>query len=255
MRKERKGKYGHASRRQSSKPKLRVNWSLINKLTTVVFCLSLLFWGYAELTDPAQFPVQHVSISGEYDRVGRSAIQQTVTPHVQNGFFQVSMSALRSELEQLPWVSKATVKRSWPDSLEVNIMQHKALCRWNDDAIIAADHQLFYPAVATISTQLPRLSGPDGKQWDVFASYQVLNKQLARLKLTVVSLKLDSYYDWHMQLNNGIKINLGRENISKQVNQFVKVYPKVFSRQVERVQYVDLRYQHGMAVKWLGERE
>lgn len=245
-----KKKRGQASRKVQTRERIRINWSLINKMTTIIFCLSMGLWGYAELTNPEQFPINHVKIGGDFERVGQNAIQQAVTPHVLDGFFSISMAAIQADVEQLPWVKTAAVSRRWPDTLTVAITQQQPVCRWNQNGIIATSQHIFYPDKASMPTHLPQLLGPEDAKWDVFTNFTRLSKQLSAANLSIQSLQLDDHYTWHMVLTNGLNINLGRHHLKFRMNRFVKAYTKVFSNNIDRVQYVDLRYQHGMAVKW-----
>lgn len=244
----------HASRKRIAQkkvvPSARINWSLINKITSLVFIVSVMLWGYVEITDPERFPFEHVKITGEYPHTDAQKIQQAVTPFVQDGFFNVSLKRLQVELEQLPWIVKADVKRQWPDTLIVNMTEHEAYCRWNNTAVIAADNTLFFPAITTIPAAIPTLSGPAGTDQIVLSMFEQLNQQLQPLQIKIASLTLDNYYTWQMTLTNGLSINLGREDIVARVGKFAKAYPKVFAGKTESVEYVDMRYQHGMAVKW-----
>lgn len=227
-----------------------INWPLVNKITSLVFIFSLLLWGYMELTDSDRFTFDHVKITGEYPHVLPAEIQALVTPHAQRGFFNLSLRNLQTELEALPWVMSAEVKRKWPDTLIVNIVEHEAYCKWNDAAIIATDNTVFAPPKNTISKDLPALRGPEGTAQIVLSMFEQLSQQLQPLQIKIASLTLDNYYTWQLTLDNGLAVNLGREDVVARVGKFVKAYPKVFAGRASDVEYIDMRYQHGMAVKW-----
>ena len=237
----------------SGRGKRYINWPLINKLTSLLFISSLALWGYIEFTDAERFPINRVSILGEYSHTPTAAIEAMITPHVQQGFFKVSLKTLQIELEQFPWLAKAIVKRQWPDTLVVSLAEYKPYCRWNNTAIIASDTTLFMPKTdLEMSTKgLPFLYGPEGKHLLVLSMFQNLSQALQPLKIKIASLSLDNYYTWHMTLTNGLTVNLGRNDIMQQIGKFVKTYPKIFADHPDlTLTSVDMRYQHGMAVKW-----
>jgi cell division protein FtsQ len=67
--------------------------------------------------------------------------------------------------------------------------------------------------------------------------------------LTVKNLVLSERFAWQVQLNNGIKLNLGRQEFINRLQRFINLYPLL--QQDERdINYVDLRYDTGMAVGW-----
>ncbi len=84
----------------------------------------------------------------------------------------------------------------------------------------------------------------------MFDNYTLLSQQLTAVNLSIQSLRLDDHYSWYVVLDNGLNLNLGRHHLKLRMDRFVKAYTKVFSNNIDKVQYVDLRYQHGMAVKW-----
>jgi cell division protein FtsQ len=60
---------------------------------------------------------------------------------------------------------------------------------------------------------------------------------------------LSERFAWQVQLNNGIKLNLGRQEFINRLQRFINLYPLL--QQDERdINYVDLRYDTGMAVGW-----
>lgn len=228
----------------------RINWSFFNKMTTVIFILSLLLWGYMELTDSDRFPINHIQITGTYQHTPHSAIQRALMPHVQTGFFNVSLRQLQHELEKYPWVANVSIQRQWPDTLIVEIQEHEAYCRWNQDVVIATDNTLLEPAAETIPTDLPALQGPPGTQQIVLSMFEQLSHQLAPLDIKIASLTMDNYYTWQMMLDNGLNINLGRDDVAARVSKFVRAYPNVIAKPIGAIEYVDLRYRNGLAIKW-----
>ena len=124
------------------------------------------------------------------------------------------------------------------------------LCRWNDRAVFSQEKHLFYPDVNTIPNDVLQLRGPEGMQSKVLETYFSLQALLESQALKIKELVLDQRHAWHIKLTNGIKLSLGQEEITARLARFVKAYPKVFSPAQYQVQYVDLRYKHGMAVQW-----
>jgi len=228
-----------------------IPWSLINKVTSLMFIASLILWGYVEMTDADRFPIEHVKITGNYPHIHHKKIENALVPLVQNGFFNLPMAQLQQTLEQFPWIAHVELKRQWPDTLIVNIFEHQAYCLWNDTTVIATDNRLFKPPEPTLLKHLPKLYGPNGTEQIVLSMFEQLEEQLKPLQISVASLTLDNYYTWRMQLTNNLIVNLGREDVVARVGRFAKAYPKVFANQsADAAEYIDMRYQHGMAVKW-----
>jgi cell division protein FtsQ len=61
---------------------------------------------------------------------------------------------------------------------------------------------------------------------------------------------MSPYLSWDIELTNGMKMRLGYKDVLTRVSHFVKVYPKIVGERVSDVDYVDLRYPNGLAVRW-----
>jgi cell division protein FtsQ len=67
--------------------------------------------------------------------------------------------------------------------------------------------------------------------------------------LFIVEMFLSERFAWNVELNNGIKLNLGRTQFIDRLQRFVDLLPLI-SQQDRQVDYVDLRYDTGLAVGW-----
>ena len=54
---------------------------------------------------------------------------------------------------------------------------------------------------------------------------------------------------WILVLNNGIRLELGKEALVERVKRFLLLYPKLKHKQ-QQIVYFDLRYDTGVAVGW-----
>ena len=61
---------------------------------------------------------------------------------------------------------------------------------------------------------------------------------------------MTSDLSWNMMFNNGIKMHVGYKDVLTRISHFVKVYPKIVGERANDVEYIDLRYSNGMAVRW-----
>ncbi len=80
--------------------------------------------------------------------------------------------------------------------------------------------------------------------------FQHISEKISILNLAVVELDLTPRLAWYMRLNNGLQIVLGRDNIDTRLQRFIEAYAQLFANRVSDVDYVDLRYSNGFAVKW-----
>ena len=103
---------------------------------------------------------------------------------------------------------------------------------------------------------LPVLAGPAGSEAEVVRRYIAFRDAFAPLGLAPTQVLLTSRLAWQMRLSNGMALQLGRDTdkdrVEDRVARFVSVYPQTLGRSRQRIDYVDLRYPNGFAVRTLG---
>lgn len=195
------------------------------------------------------FPIKTVRIYG-VNHIDRQDVRELLVPLVNRGFFTVNVDYIRDRLLQMPWISDIFVRRNWPDQVEITIVEKNAIARWNDGSLLSAAGELFTPKLESYPRQLPKLSGPDGKQIIMLQYFGEINRILLPLHAKISYLELTPYLIWKLTLNNGITLQIGHKDILTRLNHFVKVYPKIVGNRVADIDYIDLRYLNGVAVRW-----
>lgn len=217
------------------------------------FCLLLLaipfFWVVNQCRCVNCFPIQTVRIYG-IDRLDKNEIQSLLLPLVGRGFFYVDIERIKERLLQLPWVSSLFVRKMWPDQIHIIITEKKPVAYWNEHAVLSETGELFSPPSSSISVALPLLIGSNGQQLFMLERFKQLNRLLIPLHAKITYLELTPYSSWKLKLNNGMKIQMNHKDILTRLDQFVKVYPQVIGTHPDNVDYVDLSYSNGMAVRW-----
>jgi cell division protein FtsQ len=54
---------------------------------------------------------------------------------------------------------------------------------------------------------------------------------------------------WRIELDKGLTVELGRDNADVRLARFIDAYPRTIAAMGDSVQYVDLRYPNGFAVR------
>lgn len=222
---------------------------LLFKLLLISGFFALSFEAYQKLHETRYFPVQFVHVYGA-QHVDHKELQNLLKPLVAHNFFSVDMELIKGRLHQFSWVEDITIKRIWPDRVDIIITEHQPIAHWHDGSLLSASGDLFSQGEYAPSADLPRFIGPDGMQGTMLQFFNDFNRELAPLHAKITTLELTPYQMWQLTLNNGICLRLGHKNILTHLSQFVKVYPKIIGDKAKDVEYVDLRYPNGMAVKW-----
>ena len=74
-----------------------------------------------------------VEVGGVLERLDRSEIQRTVVDAIDGGFFSCDMQKLRQAVVAMPWVADVSIRRVWPDKLNMVVTEQVPMARWGDD--------------------------------------------------------------------------------------------------------------------------
>lgn len=242
------GKSRPVTRRPQQESNHNHRW--LRKISLGILLLATLIWGWQKLSDPKTLPIRAVQIEGSMPHIDKQALRQAILPAVQVGFLKFDASGLHDRLLQLPWVATAEVKRVWPDSIKIIITEQKPVARFGNDSLVNDQGEVFSLGKTSIPANLPLFVGPLGQQKQMVQAYQAMNQVLAPLSLNIVTLVLDTQQFWRVRLNNGLVIFIGRIDPLKRLERFVEIYPQVIGNRASMVNYVDLRYAHGVAVRY-----
>ncbi|HUW25858.1 MAG TPA: cell division protein FtsQ/DivIB [Gallionella sp.] len=194
---------------------------------------------------PDILPLHSVRLSAAPQHLITGEVLQVLRSEVNGNFFTVDTGHLRQALEKLPWVRGVSIRREFPNRLIVTLEEHQALAHWNDTALVNTHGEVF---VAFSEAQLPEFLGQDGDSFEVAQRYGEFSRQLVMLNLQIVQLSLTPRHAWRVLLNNGMTLELGREEMQQRMARFVAVYPYSFAALGGTVKYVDLRYRNGFAL-------
>jgi len=89
-------------------------------------------WGGRTLQNPENFPIEKIRISAPYEHITPEMLQQVIGSFATRGFFGLNVVTLKQQLLVLPWVYEVMIKREWPDTLVINILEQKAVAEWNN---------------------------------------------------------------------------------------------------------------------------
>jgi cell division protein FtsQ len=104
-------------------------------------------------------PIQRVIVTGRLQRVSALDVEKIVRSRLHGaGLVTVDLEDISAGLRTLPWVDGATVQRSWPRALRIEIIEQSAVARWNDSGLLNARGQLFMSEARFVPPELPLLS-------------------------------------------------------------------------------------------------
>lgn len=217
---------------------------------TLVMALTGVYQLIGWLRDPHAWPVREVQIEGEFRHLRHEQIAAATRGLLRRGFFGVEVGVVQQRLDALPWVDEAAVRRIWPDGMQLRIREQVPVARWGEDGLLNARGELFRPDNAAAFTALPRLAGPPSLRERVIRRYIEFRQALQGIERHPTGIELDARRAWRVELDNGMKIRLGRQDEARRMALFIDIYPRVFAAAQQPARSVDMRYSNGFAVHW-----
>lgn len=215
-----------------------------------IFSVSLLL--NKRVTAEESMPVTSIVISGEMDYTNKLDIEKALEAVDLGNFFKLDVNQVQNEVVQLPWVYSVSVRKKWPNELKIYVVDQTPIARWNDDFFINQFGKAFQANAERVEHKLPAFFGPEGSELVALERYKTLSESLTKSALFIDELMLSERYSWRLTLNDGVTLNLGREDNEVRVQRFIGVYDEIKNNQKEeqQVDYIDLRYDTGLAVGW-----
>ncbi|MBK1693661.1 cell division protein FtsQ [Chromatium weissei] len=198
--------------------------------------------------EPQLLPIRVIEVKGELHHYSSELLQKTLTARLHGGLLTVNLLDLKAAAEDLSWVGRASLRRIWPDRLQVEVEEYRPLARWNQDSLVTAAGIVFKQGTGIAPDGLALLEGDEKRASEVVARYQAWREMLRPIDHAIAVLSVDSRGDWQVELAKGTRLRLGTDTVEERFARFVASAP-----QLEAAGHplrVDLRYRNGFAVKW-----
>lgn len=221
---------------------------LITGIVTLVMILIALAGGNYAVTWVNRMPTVKLSVIGSQGglkHVSQEAIQQKAKM-VHGNFFTADMKMVQAKFQEIPWVRSASVRRVWPDTLEISLEEHEPFARWGTDGLLNTFDEIFH---VDYKADLPRFVGPMDSEKEVAQTYRKFKTSLQVINIQPQEIRLSARRAWQVKLSDGMLLELGRTDIHERLNRFVAVTKAIPDMQGRKGR-VDLRYSNGFAVKF-----
>jgi cell division protein FtsQ len=227
----------------------------------VLFSLITISWWLTQhFVGQESAPVTSIVISGEMPYSQRSDIIGAIDSIDMGNFFQVNVNEVQTQVLTLPWVYSVAVRKQWPNELKIYVVDQSPVALWNGTFLINQLGDVFQANTDRINHYLPNFFGPEGSELLALENYRNFNELLAFSTLAIDELVLSERFSWQLTLDDGVTLNLGREERVERIQRFMDVYPIIKAQleskkitekqQNQAVDYIDLRYDTGLAVGW-----
>lgn len=225
----------------------------LKRLTLLVYLLiiPLVIFLIQQSLIRSNFPINEIQIKNQYEKVDSLQVDLIVQQYLRGNFFGLDLNLTRNVFKKLPWVREVSVRRIWPDKIEISIEEHQVIARWGNVGLVNDKGEFFN---AAYQDDLPYFWGPKNFVSEITQKYFEINKILSKELMQIGTISMSDRLSWEIQTDNNIKIVLGRKDILKKITNFVEHYQTVLTEINNRIEYVDMRYKNGFAIKKLDEK-
>ncbi|MBV0932699.1 cell division protein FtsQ/DivIB [Marinobacterium weihaiense] len=198
-------------------------------------------------------PVGEVRVAGATRHLDKQALAQALANRLEQPMLQIDLQQLHQQLVEDPWVYSARVRLQWPPALEVQLEEEVPVARWGDKGLLNHQGDIFWPELKPEYAALPKLTGPAHETVKIMQQYHDLNRMFSASGLRLTGLMLESRGAWTLELDNGIRVVAGREQLLPRLKRFIRIYQARLAERAAQIEQVDIRYTNGVAVSWRAE--
>ncbi|WP_409308174.1 cell division protein FtsQ [Pectobacterium sp. B1J-3] len=246
-------------REPESKGTRRSNGGQLAGMLFLLMVVGTIVWGgwmvVEWMKDASRLPLSRMVVTGDRQYTTNDDIRQAILALGAPGTFMTQdVNVIQQQIERLPWIKQASVRKQWPDELKIHLVEYVPVARWNDLLMVDAEGNAFsVPAERVGNRKMPLLYGPEGGETDVLEGYRAMNQVLSARKFSLKMVAMSARHSWQLGLDDDIRLELGRDDRERRLARFIELYP-LLQRQAQgenkRISYVDLRYDSGAAVGW-----
>ncbi len=201
--------------------------------------------------DQCMFALKTLTVESRFEHLSAEQIRAAIKTQLDAGFFSIDLGATRAQLLALPWVAQVEVRKRWPDSVFVRVVERNAVALWGRDQLLDAKGSAFHVEGAGAMHGLVSLRGPDSRRQELLAFYRSSEPMLRNLSLHLTHARFSKRGALTLRLSDASKIILGREQQTARWQRFIENLPTLRAKnQGQRLIEVDLRYTNGLAARF-----
>ena len=235
----------------------RTAWQVFRLVLECVFVVVLLmgiaasiYAIYQRLSQQNFFPLKRVIIQEPLRYGDMREVSEIIRNHHQRDLLHMDVTLLADEMQRLDWIAKASVYKRWPDAVEVKLEERVPVVRWGGRAFLDASGEPFSIPDNDKLRELATIHGPDGYEKQVLQYWHDIAPWLGARQLQLQQLSLDQRLVWHAELENGLDVILGRDQLNDRLKKLAVVNDKVIKPYHRYTEAIDLRYHDGFSVRW-----
>jgi cell division protein FtsQ len=75
-------------------------------------------------------PLSRIIVGGEFKHLQKEELANLVNGQIDGGFLSMNLNQLRDQLQGHPWVHEVSIRREWPSTLKVEVVEEVPIARF-----------------------------------------------------------------------------------------------------------------------------
>ncbi len=198
-------------------------------------------------------PVRTIDLSGSFEYIDQDRIENSLRVYLGENFLSLSIPDLQRSLQAHPWASTVSVRRIWPDRVDVVVGEKIAVARWDDNHLLSNRGEV-YVADSDAFLHLPLVNGINHPPADVLRQFYRLEARFRQFDEQLSAFRIDGRGAIEIKMIDDLTVKFGRENVAHKIDRLFQIYSAQIIPRRESIKRLDLRYSNGFAVTWKEEK-
>ena len=225
--------------------------------------------------------VRVVKVEGQLADSEAAQIRRRIGQALQGRLLTMDVAQLRARVMELSWPGEVSVRKVWPDTIVVRVARRTVVARWADAGYLT-------PAGEIVSTpngplDVPAFDCALSSPREAMEVYRYLQGMAADAGLAIERVSENEIGEWKFAFTEpgtrfagappgnrpgdevtatgaeatgalpgagGPTVMLGADSLRERMQRFLVAWSRFLGDRAAAVDYVDLRYGSGMAVRW-----
>ena len=197
------------------------------------------------------FPIKNISIESKMINVNKDDVFEKSKNYLNSkSFFNFKINILKKEIEEVPWVKSADIRRVYPGEIKIYIEEHIPIAIWNNESYMNNIGDIFF--IHDIKKNLPIISSNQSGNKIMFEYFSLLLKYISdeNFDIKIKKIEENDIRSLSAYLSSGIIVKFGSKDIRGKILTFIKVYKTLNTSDLEKIRYIDMRYSNGFSIGW-----
>jgi cell division protein FtsQ len=169
------------------------------------------------------FPIAMVDVTGVKE-LSKDEILTASGMGPSGSLLFLNVAQVRTNVKALPLVSEATVRKLYPDRVNIHIVEREPYALWQQDGtvhVISVDGTIIDGLRDKRYLRLPHVVGANAHKYA--KDYVALLEQVPEFRSEIRAGVLVSERRWNLKLNNGVEVKLPEKEPADALRQLIKL--------------------------------